>query len=110
MVRLDGTHTMEHYIISQMALLSFSLIVKSFIGCTCNHSHFLLQIIVWNVDGWEKQKCRFLQFPAPVALTDTYVQFHQDQINFLAFNKSHLAIYEAKKLECLKQVSTFSLI
>ncbi|XP_044464620.1 protein TOPLESS-like isoform X1 [Mangifera indica] len=61
------------------------------------------QIIVWNVDGWEKQKCRFLQFPAPVALTDTYVQFHEDQIHFLAFNKSHLAIYEAKKLECLKQ-------
>ncbi|XP_031279553.1 protein TOPLESS-like [Pistacia vera] len=64
------------------------------------------QIFVWNVYDWEKQKCRFLQIPGgkmPVALTDTHVQFHQDQTHFLAFNESHLAIYEIKELECLKQ-------
>ncbi|XP_016198674.1 protein TOPLESS isoform X2 [Arachis ipaensis] len=64
------------------------------------------QICVWNTDGWEKQKTRFLQLPAgrtqPVQ-ADTRVQFHQDQIRFLVVHETQLAIYEATKLECLKQ-------
>ncbi|KAG5115177.1 hypothetical protein JHK84_041290 [Glycine max] len=64
------------------------------------------QICVWNTDGWEKQKSRFLQLPAgrtPPAQADTRVQFHQDQIRFLVVHETQLAIYEATKLECLKQ-------
>jgi WD40 repeat protein len=64
------------------------------------------QICVWHTDGWEKQKNRFLQFPAgrtPPAQADTRVQFHQDQFRFLVVHETQLAIYEASKLECLKQ-------
>ncbi|MED6123342.1 RNA polymerase II associated Paf1 complex subunit Tpr1 [Stylosanthes scabra] len=64
------------------------------------------QICVWNTDGWEKQKSRFLQLPpgrTPSAQADTRVQFHQDQIHFLVVHETQLAIYEATKLECLKQ-------
>ncbi|KAJ1396726.1 WD40/YVTN repeat-like-containing domain superfamily [Sesbania bispinosa] len=63
------------------------------------------QLCVWNIDGWEKQKTRFLQLPAgrTPAQTDTRVQFHQDQFRFLVVHETQLAIYEATKLECLKQ-------
>ncbi|XP_061946486.1 protein TOPLESS-like isoform X2 [Populus nigra] len=64
------------------------------------------QLCVWNSDGWEKQKARFLQVPAgrtPTAQSDTRVQFHQDQIHFLVVHETQLAIYETTKLECVKQ-------
>lgn len=64
------------------------------------------QLCVWNSDGWEKQKARFLQIPSgrtPVAQSDTRVQFHQDQIHFLVVHETQLAIYETTKLECVKQ-------
>eukprot|EP00262_Sarcandra_glabra_P008600 TRINITY_DN2218_c0_g1_i2.p1 TRINITY_DN2218_c0_g1~~TRINITY_DN2218_c0_g1_i2.p1 ORF type:complete len:1146 (+),score=237.13 TRINITY_DN2218_c0_g1_i2:86-3439(+) len=64
------------------------------------------QLCVWSTDGWEKQKSRFLQVPAgrtPTALSETRVQFHQDQIHFLAVHETQLAIYETTKLECVKQ-------
>ncbi|KAE9588003.1 putative transcription factor WD40-like family [Lupinus albus] len=66
------------------------------------------QLCVWNTDGWEKQTTRFLQLPGgrtPPAQADTRVQFHQDQIRFLVVHETQLAIYEATKLECLKQWS-----
>jgi hypothetical protein len=66
---------------------------------------------VWNTDGWEKQKTRFLQLPpgrTPSAQSDTRVQFHQDQIQFLVVHETQLAIFEATKLECLKQVCLLS--
>lgn len=72
---------------------------------------FIVQICVWNTDGWEKQKTRFLQFPpgrTPPAQADTRVQFHQDQFRFLVVHETQLAIYEATKLECLKQVGSLS--
>ncbi|XP_043721893.1 protein TOPLESS-like [Telopea speciosissima] len=64
------------------------------------------QICVWNSEGWEKQKSRFLPLPAgraPTALSDTRVQFHQDQVHFLVVHETQLAIYETTKLECVKQ-------
>lgn len=64
------------------------------------------QICVWNSDGWEKQKSRFLQIPSgrnPSPQSDTRVQFHQDQIHFLVVHETQLAIFEAGKLECVKQ-------
>ncbi|XAR53253.1 hypothetical protein NMG60_11021726 [Bertholletia excelsa] len=64
------------------------------------------QICVWSTDGWEKQTSKYLQIPngrtAP-PVSDTRVQFHQDQIHLLAVHETHIALYEAAKLECLKQ-------
>ncbi|GFZ20855.1 WUS-interacting protein 2 [Actinidia rufa] len=39
----------------------------------------------------------------PTPLADTRVQFHQDQIHLLAVHETQIALYEATKLECLKQ-------
>ncbi|XAR67799.1 hypothetical protein NMG60_11002711 [Bertholletia excelsa] len=64
------------------------------------------QLCVWNSDGWEKQKTKLLQIPAGKATTaqsDTRVQFHQDQTHFLVVHETQLAIFEATKLECLRQ-------
>ncbi|KAB1204654.1 Topless-related protein 1 [Morella rubra] len=64
------------------------------------------QIIVWNSNKWERQKTSFLQIPGGMTSTemsDTHVQFHLDQIHFLAVHGTQLAIYETKKLECMKQ-------
>ncbi|GLT74988.1 hypothetical protein SLA2020_467470 [Shorea laevis] len=64
------------------------------------------QLCVWSTDGWEKQKARFLPVPAgrtTTAISDTRVQFHQDQIHFLVVHETQLAIYETTKLDCVKQ-------
>lgn len=64
------------------------------------------QICVWNSDTWEKQRSRFLPLPSgrpPAALSDTRVQFHQDQMHFLVVHETQLAIYETTKLEPVKQ-------
>lgn len=64
------------------------------------------QLCVWSTDGWEKQTNKFLQMPngrAPAPLADTRVQFHLDQTHLLAVHETQIAIYEAPKLECLKQ-------
>ncbi|KAE9462692.1 hypothetical protein C3L33_05400, partial [Rhododendron williamsianum] len=65
------------------------------------------QLCVWSTDGWEKQTSKPLQIPSgrtPPPLADTRVQFHQDQIHLLAVHETQIAIYEATKLECLKQM------
>lgn len=65
---------------------------------------------MWNSDTWEKQKTRFLQIPGgrtPTTQSDTRVQFHQDQTHFLVVHETQLSIYEATKLDCVKQVSYF---
>ncbi|XP_077237998.1 protein TPR3-like isoform X2 [Tasmannia lanceolata] len=63
------------------------------------------QLCVWETDGWEKQKSRFLQVPGgPTAtVSETRVQFHQDQTHFLAVHETQIAIFEYSKLECVKQ-------
>ncbi|GMI95157.1 WUS-interacting protein 2, TOPLESS-RELATED 4 [Hibiscus trionum] len=64
------------------------------------------QLCVWSTDGWEKQASKFLQIPngrAPSPHADTRVQFHLDQTHLLAVHESQIAIFEAPKLECLKQ-------
>ncbi|XP_074563164.1 protein TPR3-like [Curcuma longa] len=66
------------------------------------------QLCVFGTDGWEKQRSRSLQIPAgrtPAAIVDTRVQFHQDQIHFLAVHETQIALYETTKLECVKQWS-----
>ncbi|EEF35191.1 WD-repeat protein, putative [Ricinus communis] len=64
------------------------------------------QLCVWSTDGWEKQASKFLQIPpgrGSASLVDTRVQFHLDQTHLLAVHESRIAIYEAPKLECVKQ-------
>ncbi|XP_019170022.1 PREDICTED: topless-related protein 4-like isoform X2 [Ipomoea nil] len=64
------------------------------------------QLCVWSMDGWEKKASKFLQNPssrAPNPATQTHVQFHQDQIHVLVVHESQIAIYEASKLDCIKQ-------
>lgn len=68
----------------------------------------LLQLCVWSTDGWERQASKFLPIPsgrAPAPLADTRVQFHLDQIHLLVVHETQIALYDAQKLECLKQVS-----
>ncbi|KAH9313101.1 hypothetical protein KI387_028136 [Taxus chinensis] len=64
------------------------------------------QLFVWGIDTWEKHKNKLLQIPAGRVLSPqavTRVQFHQDQIHFLAVHETQLAIYETTKLERIKQ-------
>lgn len=61
------------------------------------------QLCVWGSDGWEKQRNKILQIPSGRTVSDTRVQFHQDQIHFLAVHESHIGIYDTSNLECLKQ-------
>ncbi|GAB4828259.1 Topless- protein 4 [Ancistrocladus abbreviatus] len=64
------------------------------------------QLCVWSMEGWEKLSHKYLQIPSGRAVTplaDTRVQFHQDQIHLLAVHETQIAIYEAPKLECLRQ-------
>ncbi|XP_021899272.1 topless-related protein 4-like [Carica papaya] len=64
------------------------------------------QLCIWSTDGWEKQTSKFLQIPpgrSASPLADTRVQFHLDQTLLLAVHETQIALYEAPKLECLKQ-------
>lgn len=66
-----------------------------------------LQLCVWGMNAWDKQGSKFLQIPpgrTSGPIVETRVQFHQDQVQFLVVHESQIAIYEARKLECLKQV------
>ena len=59
------------------------------------------------MDAWDKLASKSLQIPSGRTvnpLVDTRVQFHQDQTHLLAVHETQIAIYEAPKLECLKQV------
>lgn len=74
-----------------------------------NGASSVFQICVWDSDSWERQQSRFLPIPGgktSAALSDTRVQFHQDQTHFLVVHETQLAIYEIMKLECMKQVSS----
>ncbi|KAL6568020.1 Topless-related protein 4 [Orobanche hederae] len=64
------------------------------------------QIIAWSLDGWERKASKFLQIPSGCALNprvQTRVQFHQDQTHVLVVHETQIAIYEASKLDCIKQ-------
>lgn len=64
--------------------------------------------MVWSLDGWKKQAGTFLKNPAgrvSKPLAQTRIKFQKDQIHLLVIHDTQLAIYEASKLKCLKQVS-----
>ena len=64
-----------------------------------------IQLCVWSIDTWEKRKAIPIQLPAgksPVG--DTRVQFHSDQLRLLVVHETQLAIYDASKMERIRQV------
>uniref|UniRef100_M4D0D2 CTLH domain-containing protein n=1 Tax=Brassica campestris TaxID=3711 RepID=M4D0D2_BRACM len=61
-------------------------------------------ICFWSIDTWEKRKSVVIPMPAgKVAVGDTRVQFHVDQIRILAVHETQLAILDASKMECIRQ-------
>ncbi|XP_057962762.1 topless-related protein 3-like isoform X2 [Malania oleifera] len=62
------------------------------------------QICTWSIDTWEKRKSISIQLPAGKTPTgDTRVQFHSDQIRLLVFHETQLAIYDASKMDRIRQ-------
>ncbi|XVF62520.1 hypothetical protein PTKIN_Ptkin09bG0014900 [Pterospermum kingtungense] len=62
------------------------------------------QLFFWNSDNWEKIKSVALQLPGGKAPQgDTRVQFLSDQVRLLVCHETQLAIYDANKMECIRQ-------
>ncbi|XWS42355.1 hypothetical protein CRYUN_Cryun16bG0007400 [Craigia yunnanensis] len=62
------------------------------------------RLCVWSIDTWEKRKSVAIQIPAGKAPTgDTRVHFHSDQIHMLVVHETQLAIYDASKMERVRQ-------
>ncbi|KAI9072958.1 hypothetical protein K1719_045087 [Acacia pycnantha] len=62
------------------------------------------QLCVWSIDTWEKRKSMTIQLPAGKApVGDTRVQFHSDQLRLLVVHETHLAIYDASKMDRIRQ-------
>jgi len=69
-----------------------------------------IQLCVWSIDTWEKRKSVPIQLPAGKApVGDTRVQFHLDQIRLLVAHETQLAIYDASKMDRIRQVRGFSI-
>lgn len=65
---------------------------------------------MWGTDGWEKKKSKFVQVQPggrSPSIGDTRVQFHNDQVRLLVVHESQLAVYDASKLDRLRQVCLF---
>lgn len=63
---------------------------------------------MWSIDTWEKRKSVPIQIPSGKAPNgDTRVQFHADQIRLLIVHETQLAIYDAAKMDCIRQVMNF---
>ncbi|XP_044482411.1 topless-related protein 3-like isoform X5 [Mangifera indica] len=62
------------------------------------------QLCVWSIDTWEKRKSIAIQIPSGKAPNgDTRVHFHTDQIRILVVHETQLAIYDASKMERIRQ-------
>ncbi|KAF1867505.1 hypothetical protein Lal_00049934 [Lupinus albus] len=62
------------------------------------------QLCFWSIDSWDKKKSLPVQLRDGKALVgDTRVQFHSDQVHLLVWHESHLAIYDASKMELICQ-------
>lgn len=74
-----------------------------------------LQIILWSTEKWEKRKSCPLQLPAGRATTSAAnsgarLQYNFDQVHVLASNETQISIYDTIKLQCVKQVATYTYI
>ncbi|XP_075636190.1 ruvB-like protein 1 [Castanea sativa] len=64
----------------------------------------IVQICFWNFESWEKRKSITIQLPAGrVPVGDTSVQFHCDQVRMLVCHETQLAVYDASKMERIRQ-------
>ncbi|XP_052199357.1 topless-related protein 4-like isoform X2 [Diospyros lotus] len=100
-VRVDEVKTKLKGHQKRITGLAFSAVLNVLVSSGADS-----QLCVWSTDGWDKQTSKYLQIPSGRTLSplaDTRVQFHQDQIHVLAVHETQIAIYEASKLECLKQ-------
>ncbi|KAG6599201.1 Topless-related protein 3, partial [Cucurbita argyrosperma subsp. sororia] len=62
------------------------------------------QLCLWSIDSWEKRKSITIQLPAGKApVGDTRVQFHTDQIRLLVAHETQIAIYDASKMDRIRQ-------
>ncbi|GBG59426.1 hypothetical protein CBR_g38451 [Chara braunii] len=61
------------------------------------------QLCVWSLDGWERRKSKYLINPPPRGLTDTRVQFNNDQYRLLVSHEMLVSVWDVQKLEKLKQ-------
>ncbi|KAM3707804.1 hypothetical protein ACB094_02G052900 [Castanea mollissima] len=62
------------------------------------------QIFFWYTESWEKRKSITIQLPAGrVPVGDTRVQFHSDQVRILVCHETQLAVYDASKMERIRQ-------
>ncbi|CAI9764787.1 unnamed protein product [Fraxinus pennsylvanica] len=62
------------------------------------------QLYIWSIDTWEKRKSVPIQLPPGKAPNgDTRVQFHSDQVRLLVSHETQLAIYDASKMERIRQ-------
>lgn len=62
------------------------------------------QICFWNTESWEKRKSITIQLPAGrMPVGDTRVQFHSDQVRMLVCHETQLAVYDASKMERIRQ-------
>ncbi|XP_075633485.1 topless-related protein 3-like [Castanea sativa] len=62
------------------------------------------QICFWNFESWEKRKSITIQLPAGrVPVGDTRVQFHCDQVRMLVCHETQPAVYDASKMERIRQ-------
>ncbi|GMP22206.1 hypothetical protein CsSME_00000326 [Camellia sinensis var. sinensis] len=65
------------------------------------------QLCIWSIDTWEKRKSVPIQLPAGKAPNvDTRVLFHSDQIHLLVSHETQLAIYDASKMDRIRQVES----
>jgi WD40 repeat protein len=62
------------------------------------------QLCFWRIDTWDKKKTLPIQLPAGKApVGDTRVYFHSDQVHLLVCHESQLALYDASKMELIRQ-------
>ncbi|KAE8736027.1 TOPLESS-related 2 isoform 3 [Hibiscus syriacus] len=62
------------------------------------------QLFFWNTGDREKINSVSLQLPAGEAPQDpTRVEFHSDQVHLLVRHETVLAVYDANKMECIRQ-------
>ncbi|XP_076958828.1 topless-related protein 4-like isoform X3 [Bidens hawaiensis] len=100
-VRIDEVKTKLKGHTKRITGLAFSNVLNVLVSSGADS-----QLCVWSTEGWEKQTSKSLRIPtgrvaAPVV--DTRVQFHNDQTQLLVVHETQVAIYEAPKLERLKQ-------
>ncbi|KAK0572056.1 hypothetical protein LWI29_025480 [Acer saccharum] len=100
-VRLDETKDKLNGHCNRITGLAFSHVLKTLVSAAAD-----AEMILWSTDKWERMKSTALKFPCGKsvgAISNTQVQFHNNQTHFLAVNETQLAIYNAMKFERLNQ-------